>query len=85
MELVFLIISNSNYFMEFQNQKKSDQFLTLRNFKVHYTAFTDECAQLVTINGKFYVGLQLKCYFEDKNNPRLKSILLPKSKREQPS
>ena len=77
MEIVFLIISNSNYLMEFQNQKKSDEFLTLKNFKVHNTEFTDVCAQLVTINGKIYVGLQRKSYFEDKNNPRLKSILLP--------
>ena len=77
MEIVFLIISNSNYFMEFQNQNKQDEFLTLKNFKVHNAEFTDVCAQLVSINGKIYVGLQRKSYFEDKNNPRLKSILLP--------
>ena len=77
MEIVFLIISYSNYFMEIQNQKKSDEFLTLKNFKIHHTEFTDLCAQLMTINGKIYVGLQRKSYFEDKNNPRLKSILLP--------
>ena len=34
-------------------------------------------AQLVTINGKIYVGLQRKSYYEDKNNRKLKSILLP--------
>ena len=43
---------------------------------MHYTEFTDVSAQLVTINGKIYVGLQRKSYSEDKNNPRLKSILL---------
>ena len=75
--IVFLIISNSIYFMEFQNQKKSDEFLTLKNFIVDNTEYTDVFAQLVTINGKIYVGLQRKSYFEDKNNPRLKSILLP--------
>ena len=76
MEIVFLIISNFNYFMEFQNQKKQDEFLTLKNFKDHNTEFTDVCAELVTINGKIFVGLQRKCYFEDKNNPRLKSIVI---------
>ena len=77
MEMLFLIISNSNYFMELQNKNKQDEFLTLKNFKVHSTEFTDVCAQLVTITGKTYVGVQRKSYFEDKNNPRLKSILLP--------
>ena len=77
MALLFLIIFNSNYFMEIQNKNKQDEFTTLKNFKVHNTEFTDVCAQLVTINGKIYVGLQRKSYFEDKNNPRLKSILLP--------
>ena len=33
-------------------------------------------AQLVTINGKIYVDLQRKSYYEDKNNPHLKRILL---------
>ncbi|KAF0147752.1 MAG: hypothetical protein FD143_3004, partial [Ignavibacteria bacterium] len=33
MEIVFLIISNSNYFMELQNKNKQDEFLTLKNFK----------------------------------------------------
>ena len=75
MAFLFLIIFNSNYFMEIQN--KQDEFTTLKNFKVHNTEFTDVCAQLLTINGKIYVGLQRKSYFEDKNNPRLKSILLP--------
>ena len=75
MEILFLIISNSNYFMEIQN--KQEEFLTLKNFKVHNTEFTDVCAQLVTSNGKIYVGLQCKSYFENKNNPRLKSILIP--------
>ena len=77
MALLFLIIFNSNYLLEIQNKNKEDEFTTLKNFKVHNTAFTDVCAQLVTINGKIYVGLQRKSYFEDKNNPRLKSILLP--------
>ena len=77
MEIVFRIISNSNYFMEFQNQKKSVEFLTLKNFKVQNTEVTDVCAQLLTINGKISVGLQRKSYYEDKYNPRLKSILIP--------
>ena len=60
-----LIISNFNYFMELQNKNKQDEFLTLKNFKVHNTEFTDVCAQLVTINGKIYVRLQRKSYFEE--------------------
>ena len=76
MELLFLIISSSNYFMELENKNNQDEFLTLKNFKVNNTEFTDVCAQLVTINLKICVGLQRKSYFEDKNNPRLKSILL---------
>ena len=74
MEIEFLIIFNSNYFMELQN--KQDEFVTLKKFKIHHTEFTDLCAQLMTINGKIYVGLQRKSYFEDKYNARLKSILL---------
>ena len=53
MEIVFLIISNSNYFMEFQNPKKSHEFVILKNFKVHNTEFTDVCAHLVTKKGNF--------------------------------
>ena len=63
--------------MEIQNKNNQDEFHTLMNFKVHNTEFTNVCAQLLTINGKFYVCLQRKSYLEDKNNPRLKSILLP--------
>ena len=63
MEIVFLIISHSNYFMEFQNQKKSDEFLTLNKFKIHDTEFIDVGAQLVTINRKVYVGVERKTYF----------------------
>ena len=64
--------------MEFKNQTDNkEEFLTLKNFKVHYTQYTEVFAQLVTINGKIYVGLQRTSYYEDKNNPRLKSILLP--------
>ena len=75
MALLFLIIFNSTYFMEVQNNQ--DEFTTLKNFKIHNTEYTDVCAQLVTRNGKFYVRLQRKSYFEDKNNPGLKSVLLP--------
>ena len=39
--------------------------------------YTDVCAQLVTSNGKIYIGLQRSSDFEDKNNPRLKRILIP--------
>ena len=64
--------------MEFKNQTENkEEFLTLKNFKVHNTQYTEVFAQLVTINGKIYMGLQRKSYYEDKNNPRLKSILLP--------
>ena len=64
--------------MEFKNQTENkEEFLTLKNFKVHNTQYTEVFAQLVTINGKIYVGLQRTSYYEDKNNPRLKSILLP--------
>ena len=55
--------------MEFQNQteqKNKDEILTLKNFKVHHTQFTDVFAQLVTITGKPYVGLHRKSYYEDK-------------------
>ena len=57
MEILFLIISYSNYVMELQNKNKQDEILTLQNLKVQNTEFTDVCAQLVTINGKIYVGL----------------------------
>ena len=77
MEIVFLIISHSNYFREIQNMKKLDVFLRLKKFKVHNTEFSDVCAQLVTITGKTYAGLQRKSYFDDKNNPRLKRFHLP--------
>ena len=64
--------------MEFKNQtENNEEFLTLKNFKVHNTQYTEVFAQLVTINGKIYVGLQRKSYYEDQNNPRLKSILPP--------
>ena len=64
--------------MEFQNQTDNkEEFLTLKNFKVHNTQYTEVFAQLMTINGKIYVGLQRKSYYEDQNNPKLKSILLP--------
>ena len=43
--------------MEVTNLKKQGEFLTLKNFDVHHTEFTDVCAQLVTMNGKIYVGL----------------------------
>ena len=64
--------------MEFKNQTDNKkEFLTLKNFKVHNTQYTEVFAQLVTINEKIYVGLQRKSYYEDQNNPKLKSILLP--------
>ena len=62
MELVFLIISNSNYFMELQNKNKQNEFRTLKNFKVHNTEYTEVLGQVVTINGKVYVGFQRKGY-----------------------
>ena len=63
--------------MAFQNQKKHNEFVSLKNYQVHNTLYTDVYAQLLTINGKIYLGLQRSSYFDDKNKPRLKSILLP--------
>ena len=63
--------------MEVAHSKKQDEFLTRNNVKLNHTEFSDVGAQLVTIKGKIYVGLQRKSYYEDKNNPRLKSILRP--------
>ena len=64
--------------MEFKTHTENkDEFLTLKNFKVHNTQYTEVFAQKVTINGRIYVGLQRTSYYEDKNNPRLKSILFP--------
>ena len=77
MYIVFLIISNYNYFIELQIQKMHDEFVSHKNFKVDNTEFTDVYPKIETNIGKTYVGLQRKSYFEDKINPRLKSILLP--------
>ena len=52
MDMIFLSISNSIYFMKIHNQKKHDDFLTLKNLKVHNTEFTDVSAQIGWINGK---------------------------------
>ena len=77
-DIVNLCISILIYFMEFKNQTDNKEgFHILKNFKVHNTQYTEVFAQLVTINGKIYVGLQGKCYCEDQNNKKLKSILLP--------
>ena len=51
--------------------------MILKNWKVQNSEYTEVLAQVVTINGKIYVGFQRKCYSEDKYNPRLKSILHP--------
>ena len=75
-DIVNLCISILIYFVEFKTQTENkEEFLPLKNFKVHNT--TELFGQLVTINGKIYMGLQLTIYYEDKNNPRLKCILLP--------
>ena len=64
--------------MEFKNQTENkEEFLTVKNFKVHHTQYIKVFAELVTIKGKIYMGLQPKSYYEDKSNPRLKRILLP--------
>ena len=57
--------------MEVQKSIKKDEFLKFKNFNVHSTEYTEVCAQLVPMNGTFYMGLQLKSYYEDKTNPRL--------------
>ena len=77
-DIVNLCISIFIYFIEFKNQTDNkEEFLTLKNFKVHNTQYTEVFAQLVIINGKIYVNLQRKSYYEDQNNPKLKNILLP--------
>ena len=64
--------------MEFKNHSENeDEFRTFKNFKVHNSQYTDGFAQMVTITGKIEVGIQRRSYYEDKNNPRLKSILPP--------
>ena len=63
--------------MEVQNQNKQDEFVTLKNCKVRNTQYTEVWAQVGTINGKKYVGLQRKRYYEDNCNPSLTSNLLP--------
>ena len=48
-----LCISIVIYFMEFKNQTENkEEFLNLKNFKVHKNQYTEVLAQLVTINGK---------------------------------
>ena len=77
-DIVNLCISILIYSIEFKNQTENqDEFVTLKNFKVHNTQYTEVFAHLVTINGKIYVGLQRKSYNMYKTNPSLKSILLP--------
>ena len=71
--LSFLILIIS---WNFKIRKSRTSFSLLRILKC-ITPSLPACVQLVRINGKFYVGHQRKSYFEDKNNPRLKSILLP--------
>ena len=64
-DIVNLCISFLIHFMEFKNQtvtENKEEFLTLKNFQVHNTQYTEVFAQLVSINGKIYVGLQRKSY-----------------------
>ena len=76
-DIVNLCISILIYLMEFKNQTDNKEFLTLNNFQVDYIQYTEVFAQFLTINRKIYVALQRKSYYEDQNNTKLKSILLP--------
>ena len=59
---------------------KSD-FLVAKSYLVHNTEFTEVFAQLVTIKGKPYIGLQRKCFRSEEekelNHQIQKSILIP--------
>ena len=60
-DILNVCISILIYFMVYQNQTENkEEFLTLKNFQVHNTQYTEVFAQLVTINGMIYVGLQRK-------------------------
>ncbi len=50
--IVNLCVSILIYFMEFKNQTENKEFLTLMNFKVPNTKYTEVFAQLVSIHGK---------------------------------
>ena len=64
--------------MEFKNQTDNkEEFLTLKNFKVHNTQYTEVFPRVVTITGKIYVGLHRKSYYEDQNIRNLKTVLIP--------
>ena len=66
-DIVTISISITIYFMEFKNQTvaKNKEFVTLKNVKVHNTQYTEVFSQLVRINGKIYVCLQGKSYYEE--------------------
>ena len=51
--------------------------MTQKNCKVHNTEYIEVVAQGVTINGNIYAGHHGKSYYDDTDNPRLKSIILP--------
>ena len=57
------------------------EFLVVKSYLVHNTKLSEVCAQLVTIKGKPYIGLQRNSYLseEEKENNRQvhKSILIP--------
>jgi len=59
---------------------KSD-FLVAKSYLVHNTEFTEVFAQLVTIKGKPYIGLQRKSFRSEEekelNHQIQKSILIP--------
>ena len=63
----------------------SGDFVTVKSLKVHFTKRGKVCAQLLTINGEPYIGLQrtTECYNPDGESgledtkPYVKSIYLP--------
>ena len=62
--------------MDVQNPQNKDDVVSVKNCKVNTTDYTEVFAQVVTINGKIYAGVERKSYYEDKNNQKLKSIFI---------
>ena len=58
-----------------------NEFLVVKSYLVHNTKLSEVCAQLVTIKGKAYIGLERNSYRseeEKENNHQIhKSILIP--------
>ena len=57
-------------------QKNTEEFLNLKNGKVHQSELTEVFAQLGKITEQIYIGLQRESYYEDKDNWSLMHILI---------